>query len=83
MCIPISYIRAANAKMIELKYEKEINSNLRNIIINDSIIIDELNNTIIKNENIYKKNISKVKKERNISYGISIGSIILFIISLL
>ena len=69
--------------MIELKYEKEINSNLRNIIINDSIIIDELNNTIIKNENIYKKNISKVKKERNISYGISIGSIILFIISLL
>ena len=69
--------------MIELKYEKEINSNLRNIIINDSVIIDELNNTIVKNENIYKKNISKVKKERNISYGISIGSIILFIISLL
>lgn len=69
--------------MIELKYEKEINSNLRNIIINDSVIIDDLNNTIVKNKNIYKKNISKVKKERNISYGISIGSIILFIISLL
>lgn len=69
--------------MIELKYEKEINSNLRNIIINDSVIIDDLNNTIVKNKNVYKKNISKVKKERNISYGISIGSIILFIISLL
>ena len=34
-------LRKANAKMVELKYEKEINDSLRSIIKNNEIIIGE------------------------------------------
>ena len=34
-------LRKANAKMVELKYEKEINDSLRSIIKNDDIIMRE------------------------------------------
>ena len=42
--IHIEAIRVANAKMIELKYEKQINENLREVIRIDSTIISSLNN---------------------------------------
>ena len=50
-------LRKANAKMVELKYEKEINDSLLSIIANDEIIIGEYNHKIdalnkqIKQEN--------------------------------
>ena len=50
-------LRKANAKMVELKYEKEINDSLRSIIANDEIIIGEYNRKVdalnkqIKQEN--------------------------------
>ena len=50
-------LRKANAKMVELKYEKEINDSLRSIIANDEIIIGKYNNKVdalnkqIKQEN--------------------------------
>lgn len=76
-------LRLANAKFTELKYEKEINNNLRNIIVNDSIAIDNLNSKIRNMEVDCKKRIEKVKKERNIAGGIGIGTIALLIISIL
>lgn len=68
----ISYddIRVVNAKLIQLKYEKEINDSLRVIIKNDDKIIKEYNNNI-KNLNA---NINKTIKQRNI---IGLGGLII------
>lgn len=77
--IPISSIKIANSKMIELKYEKEINKELRHIIVNDSVIISSLNQDII-NSNV---KIQKYKKQRNIIASGGLVSLLLLIISLL
>lgn len=71
----ISYddLRTVNSKLIQLDYEQQINTNLRTIIKNDSIIIKDykvLNNRISKD---YKKAI----KQRNVA----IGTGVLFFIS--
>ena len=68
----ISYddIRIVNSKLIQLKYEKEINDSLRVIIKNDDKIIKEYNNNI-KNLNT---NINKTIKQRNI---IGLGGLII------
>ena len=68
----ISYddIRVVNAKLIQLKYEKEINDSLRVIIKNDDKIIKEYNNNI-KSLNA---NINKTIKQRNI---IGLGGLII------
>ena len=72
-------LRKANAKMVELKYEKEINDSLRSIIINDDKIIREYNDYT----NSLTKQITQVKRQRNIASGIGIGSILLMVISLI
>ena len=68
----ISYddIRVVNAKLIQLKYEKEINDSLKVIIKNDDKIIKEYNNNI-KSLNT---NINKAIKQRNI---IGLGGLII------
>ena len=58
-------LRKANAKMIELKYQKEINDSLRSIIKNDDIVIREYNNNI----DTLKKQIKQVKRQRNLTIG--------------
>lgn len=72
--VPISFIKIANGKMTELKYEKEINSNLRQVVHNDSLIIDglsyELNNCAANAE----RKIKKIRKQRNILIGTTIGA---------
>lgn len=67
----ISYddIRIVNSKLIQLKYEKEINDSLRVIINNDDKIIKEYNNNI---KSLNTK-IKKVTTQRNI---IGIGGIV-------
>lgn len=77
----VSYndLRNANAKMIELKYTKEINSKLKDIIKNDSIIQVKQANII----NTTNKKVKRLKKERNIFGGISIISILAVIIAVL
>ncbi len=45
-------LRKVNAKLVELKYEKEINDSLRSIISNDKIVIRE-----------YKSNFDSLKKQ--------------------
>ena len=83
VCIPIELLRVANAKMVELDYEKQINQNLREIVYNDSIVIDDLRNTIEHNETVYSVNLNKVETQRNIAIGTSAVLLVLFIISLL
>lgn len=77
--IPISALKIANAKMVELKYEKEINVELKEIIHNDSIIISSLKSLVVSKEN----DIKTYKKQRNIATGTGLGLTILLIIALL
>lgn len=74
----VSYddLRLANSKLVELDYEKKINTTLRSIIVNDSIIIQHYKNSNILLNNSYKKAIH----QRNIAIG---GGIVLSIVTLL
>lgn len=58
-------LRKANAKMVELKYEKEINDSLRSIIKNDDTIMREYSSNI----DALKKQVKQVKKQRNLTVG--------------
>ena len=58
-------LRKANAKMVELKYQKEINDSLRSIIKNDNTIMREYS----RNVDALKKQITQVKRERNFAVG--------------
>lgn len=74
----VSYddLRSANSKLMELDYEKKINTTLRSIIVNDSIIIQhyKINNALLNKS--YKKAI----RQRNIAIG---GGIVFSIVTLL
>ena len=72
----VSYedLRKANAKMVELKYQKEINDSLMSIIANDGIIRREYDNNI----NVLKKQI----KQENRKYKIAVGGGLLATLSL-
>ena len=58
-------LRKANAKMVELKYEKEINDSLRSIIKNDDIIMRKYSSNV----DALKKQITQAKKQRNLAIG--------------
>ena len=84
----ISYndLKVVNGKLIELKYEKETNNVLRNIIRNDSLIIDTLttdNIRLISNVQTLNKSNNKYKKQRNVGFGIGIVGIITTILMLI
>lgn len=81
--VPTSALRIANAKMIELKYEKEINEELRKVIINDSTIIKKLQISLENNAIEYNTKIKKIKKQRNIFIGTTAGVSLLFLLLLL
>ena len=63
--ISFDYLRKANAKMVELKYEKEINDSLRSIIRNDDIIMREYS----RNVDALKKQVKQTKRQRNLAIG--------------
>ena len=77
--IAISDIRKANAKLIELSYEKDINKNLRQIIRNDSILAEQARQRYI----LLDRSCKKIKKQRNIAYCGTGVAIVLLILSLL
>ena len=81
--IAYSDLHKVNAKLIELEYEKEINVNLRHIVINDSVAIVSLNNRIRNMANDNKLKVQRVKRQRNILGGVSVASFMLLIISIL
>ena len=63
--ISFNDLRKANAKIVELKYEKEINDSLRSIIKNDDIIMREYSSNV----DALKKQIIQAKKQRNLAVG--------------
>lgn len=77
--VPISTIKIANSKMVELKYQKEINANLRQVVANDSIIIAGLKNNVLYEQNKAKE----YKKQRNIAGGAGIGALLVAILALI
>lgn len=77
--VPISAIRIANAKMIELKYEKEINRNLRECIQTDSILISSLSANLGAYKLDAEAKIIEIKKQRNIAIGAGSGTSLLFL----
>lgn len=77
--IAIDDLRKVNAKLIELKYEKEINIKLRDVVNKDSIIIEEYK---IYNNSISNK-ARKYKRQRNVATLSGIGLFVLAIIALL
>ena len=76
-------LRKVNGKLIELDYEREINKNLRDIVHNDSIAIDNLKSGISRISADADKRVKVAKRERNIAGGISIVAIVLLVISIL
>ena len=74
----ISYnnLRILNSKLIQLDYEQQINTNLRTIIKNDSIIIKDYQ---VLNDRI-NKNRKKAVRQRNIAIG---AGVLFFINSIL
>ena len=77
--IAISDIRKANAKLIELSYEKDINKKLRQIIRNDSILAEQARQRYI----LLDRSCKKIKKQRNVAYCGTGVAIVLLILSLL
>ena len=77
--IAISDIRKANAKLIELSYEKDINKNLRQIIKNDSVLAEQARQRYI----LLDRSCKQIKKQRNIAYCSSGATIMLLILSLI
>ncbi|MBO7693030.1 MAG: hypothetical protein J6Y28_09625 [Acholeplasmatales bacterium] len=83
VAIPISFIKIANSKMVELKYEKEINSNLIEVVKNDSLVISgleyELNNCLENKE----VEVKRIRKQRNIFIATTIGAALVSLLVLL
>ena len=77
--VSINDLRKANIKLIQLDYEKAINNNLRQIIVNDSVLAEQARQRYL----VLDRSCKKVKKQRNIGVGVAIGSILLLIVSLI
>lgn len=77
--VSINDLRKANTKLIQLDYEKAINKNLRQIIVNDSVLAEQARQKYI----LLDKSCKKIKKQRNIGVGAAIGGILLFVISII
>lgn len=71
-------LRLANAKMVELKYEKAKNEKLLHIIKNDSIALNRYATITEK----YKKDCKKHIRARNITFGVALATTLLSIILL-
>ena len=81
--VSLQAIKIANAKMVELKYEKEINKHYLDVICADSIIIDGLRNNAEYNKMNYEKEIKYITKQRNRAIAIGSGSSLLLFILLM
>lgn len=77
--VSIDDLRIVNSKLVELKYEKEANKVLRDIVHNDSIIMVDNDRSIRQ----LRTKVKKVTKQRNMIGVAGAASIILFIISIL
>ena len=76
----VSYddIRTANAKMVELNYEKLKNQNLIQIVANDSVIIESLRESIATE----KKTTKKAKIRERVAECVGFAAIVGLIVTL-
>ena len=76
--VKVSYddLRKVNTKLIDLKYTKEENTVLRSIVQNDSVIISNYENVT----NNLMKSTAKLKRQRNIGFGVGIAGLVLGIL---
>lgn len=81
--VSLQAIKIANAKMIELKYEKEINKHYLDVICTDSIIIDNLRNNAEYSKIKHEQEIKHIIKQRNRAIAIGGGSSLLLFILLM
>ena len=77
--VAIDDLRKANTKLIELSYEKNINKNLRQIIVNDSILAEQARQRYI----LLDRSCKKVTRQRNVAYCGVGATIVLLILSLI
>ena len=77
--VSINDLRKANIKLIQLDYEKAINNNLRQIIVNDSVLAEQARQRYI----LLDRTCKKIKKQRNIVCCSAAGAIIFLILSLI
>lgn len=75
-------LRTANAKMVELEYEKQINEQLGNVIRNDSLIISGLDANLKNVIEVHKLQTKKIKRQRNILAGSTVTAVFCLILSL-
>jgi len=77
--VAINDLRKANAKLIQLDYERDINNSLRQIVRNDSVLAEQARQRYL----LLDRSCKKIKRQRNIGVGAAIGSILLLIISII
>lgn len=80
--VSVDALRIANTKMIELKYEKEINANLQEVIKVDSVLISSFESNLFAIKKQAKEEIDNMKKQRNkaIVIGSASSSILLILL---
>lgn len=71
-------LRVVNSKLIELNYTKQINTKLRTIIANDSVIVSNYK-AITDNLNASCKT---YKKQRNVAFITAVAAIVGLLVSL-
>ena len=72
-------LRKANAKMVELKYQKEINDSLRSIIKNDDAIMREYS----RNVDALKKQVKQATRQRSLAIGGGILATLSLVVALI
>ena len=80
--VALDDLRIVNSKLIELKYEKEINANLKAIVYNDSLAIDNLNRRLRYSDYNHSITIRRIKRQRNAAIGGGVGLVGLLILAL-
>lgn len=80
--VSVDALRIANTKMIELKYQKEINANLQEVIRVDSVLISSFESNLFAIKKQAKEEINNMKKQRNkaIAIGSASSSILLILL---
>lgn len=63
--VSVDALRIANAKMLELKYEKEINANLQEVVRVDSVLISSLESNLFAVKEQAKEELDDMRKQRN------------------
>ena len=81
--VSVDALRIANAKMLELKYEKEINVNLQEVVRVDSVLISSLESNLFAVKEQAKEELDDMRKQRNKAIAIGGASSVILLILLI